>query len=617
MLVSHLRTLVGSILLLLAVHVHSASGAVWINEFHYDNDGTDAGEFIELAYTTDPTGYSIVLYNGADGLTYGTLSMPDKSSPSGVEFYVFTDGPNFIQNGSPDGDGIALINADDVVVEFISYEGTFKALDGPAMGTTSTNIGVREDGNTPVGSSLQRIGEGCEAGKFGWNGNGPAPESPGDVNAQQTFTCGGGEFTAWINEIHYENVGADVGEFAEIAYTTGLDITGYTIVLYNGSPTSLGTQYDKKSVTAGTTSSGGITFTSVSIDGFQNGADAIALVATTGNVVQFLSYEGSFSATEGPADGMESDDIGVSEGSSTEVGQSLQLTGQGCKAADFAWGGPIGETPGEINADQIIDCTVGVIDDPHFKTWAGTFYDFMGGCDLVLIHAPQYFIDDPDHRVGLTIHIRTTVRHKFSFIESAVVQIGNEEALEVGSFGQYSLDGISNAQDMTFAGMPVNHTTPSKHIQLFEISLNDATVEAIVLRVFKDWVSVKLVSPHPDKFRGSGGMMGDPKSGSLFGRDGATVFSTSDTSAFAGEWQVRGDSEEPNLFKTKREPQFPMACAMPKSDDAAVSRGRRLGEMISRAAAEEACTGWNANKKLCVHDVMATGDLDLAAAGAF
>src|SRR5687768_8667852 len=44
-----------------------AATAVFINEIHYDNTGTDAGEFVEVAGPagTDLTGYSIVLYNGA------------------------------------------------------------------------------------------------------------------------------------------------------------------------------------------------------------------------------------------------------------------------------------------------------------------------------------------------------------------------------------------------------------------------------------------------------------------------------------------------------------------------------------------------------------------------
>jgi 5'-nucleotidase len=62
-----------------------------------------------------------------------------------------TDG---LQNGSPDG--VALVNRAGAVVEFLSYEGTFTATNGPAQGLTSTDIGVSEKGTEPAGQSLQR-----------------------------------------------------------------------------------------------------------------------------------------------------------------------------------------------------------------------------------------------------------------------------------------------------------------------------------------------------------------------------------------------------------------------------------------------------------------------------
>ena len=50
-------------------------------------------------------------------------------------------------------------------------------------------------------------------------------------------------------------------------------------------------------------------------NGIQNGSpDGIALVDASGAVMQFLSYEGTLTAVGGPADGLTSTDIGVSEG---------------------------------------------------------------------------------------------------------------------------------------------------------------------------------------------------------------------------------------------------------------------------------------------------------------
>jgi hypothetical protein len=56
---------------------------VFINEIHYDNNGIDANEAIEIAGPagTDLSGWSLVLYNGATGKS--TIQMPSAvSSPT-------------------------------------------------------------------------------------------------------------------------------------------------------------------------------------------------------------------------------------------------------------------------------------------------------------------------------------------------------------------------------------------------------------------------------------------------------------------------------------------------------------------------------------------------------
>ncbi|WP_456463123.1 hypothetical protein, partial [Lutibacter sp.] len=44
--------------------------------------------------------------------------------------------------------------------------------------------------------------------------------------------------TIFINEIHYDNTGADVDEGVEIAGPSGTDLSGYKVHLYNGSDSS-------------------------------------------------------------------------------------------------------------------------------------------------------------------------------------------------------------------------------------------------------------------------------------------------------------------------------------------------------------------------------------------
>ena len=77
----------------------------------------------------------------------------------------------------------------------------------------------------------------------------------------------------------------------------------------------------------------------------------MALVNGT-TLVQFLSYEGSFTAVGGPANGVASTDIGVTETGLEPLGQSLQLQGSGSIYQDFTWAGPFTSSPGAVNAGQ-------------------------------------------------------------------------------------------------------------------------------------------------------------------------------------------------------------------------------------------------------------------------
>ncbi len=132
---------------------------VFISEFHYDNDGTDTGEFVEITASagTDLTGWQVVLYNGNGGAVYDTRSLSGVvvEQSDGLGTVVIDYPSNGIQNGSPDG--IALVNPDGAVVEFLSYEGSFAAVGGPADGLVSTDIGAAESGSTAIGQSLQLI----------------------------------------------------------------------------------------------------------------------------------------------------------------------------------------------------------------------------------------------------------------------------------------------------------------------------------------------------------------------------------------------------------------------------------------------------------------------------
>jgi hypothetical protein len=453
--------------------------SAWINEFHYDNAGTDVGEFVEIAAAagTNLTGWTVVLYNGANGQSYNTRALTGTVSNQQNGFGTVSVGypTDGIQNGAPDA--IALIDPNGVVVEFVSYEGSFTAANGPAQGRVSTPIGASESG-TASGTSIGRIGSGDKAADFTWALI--SDDTPGGVNAGQTFgtvvvdrpgafavadatvtegnagttpivftvtrgadsnvaasvsytvqlpggatgasaadfaaptlagtlSFGANEFSKtitlnvagdlvneadetftvtlsaptngatladasavgtianddaavgpgapFINEIHYDNGGTDAGEAIEIAGPVGTNLAGWSLVLYSVSTgATQGTVYNTRALSGVIADQddgyGTLSFTYPS-NGIQNGAqDGVALVNPQGEVVQFLSYEGAFTASNGPAAGLTATDIGVFEDSASPLGHSLQLTGSGASAADFTWASASDDNFGAVNTNQ-------------------------------------------------------------------------------------------------------------------------------------------------------------------------------------------------------------------------------------------------------------------------
>ncbi|MBN2426534.1 MAG: T9SS type A sorting domain-containing protein [Calditrichaceae bacterium] len=178
-----------TLLFLLAFYAFVFAQNAWINEIHYDNSGTDVNEFLEIVLdsTANDTlsNYEIMLYRDT-GTIYGQKTLDDfqlgsKDSTFKIFYLVFP--LNGIQNG--DADGLCLAYKGKLVDgQFLSYEGTLTATEGPATGLTSTDIGVEEAGS-PAGHSLQLGGTGIMYEHFAWED--PQPETPGAVNANQTI----------------------------------------------------------------------------------------------------------------------------------------------------------------------------------------------------------------------------------------------------------------------------------------------------------------------------------------------------------------------------------------------------------------------------------------------
>ncbi|WP_420456115.1 CHRD domain-containing protein [Rubrivirga sp.] len=173
---------------------------------------------------------------------------------------------------------------------------------------------------------------------------------------------------AFINEFHYDNASTDEGEFVEIAVPDGTDVADLVLTLYNGNGGSEYGTFAGTSFMAGA-EAGDVTLYTVDTPGIQNGGpDGLALSTTGGTVLQFLSYEGSFAANNGPAMGIMSTDIGVSEDPAPAAGQSLQLTGDGEEYEDFTWTGPATATRGQVNNGQTFEEGGGGGDDDNVFT---------------------------------------------------------------------------------------------------------------------------------------------------------------------------------------------------------------------------------------------------------
>ncbi|WP_370090524.1 choice-of-anchor J domain-containing protein [Ekhidna sp.] len=161
---------------------------------------------------------------------------------------------------------------------------------------------------------------------------------------------------AWINEFHYDDASGDQNEMVEIVIenASSYTLSDFVVTKYNGSG---GASYGSDDVSTFIVGDVYGDFTLYYIiyptNGLQNGAPEGLDLSYQGTSLQFLSYEGTLTAVGGPADGLTSIDVGVSESGSVE-GSSLQLAGSGTLYSNFTWQDEATATPGIANNDQTI-----------------------------------------------------------------------------------------------------------------------------------------------------------------------------------------------------------------------------------------------------------------------
>ncbi len=202
-------------LVILCLMVTFAFGQLFINEIDYDQTGTDAAEYLELA---GPAGtynaVTVELVNGNNNSIYqsadlGSITLTDESN--GFGFYVVGvavvpnvdvtpagwPSENLIQNGAPDA---VVLRVGGAIVDAIAYEGEMTDADGNPMESATGDF-------SGIDSSMSRIGIDGSPWEYG-------PFSPGAVNANQTFDPS-------VNYPPQANAGAD--QSVESGATVTLD----------------------------------------------------------------------------------------------------------------------------------------------------------------------------------------------------------------------------------------------------------------------------------------------------------------------------------------------------------------------------------------------------------
>lgn len=245
--------------------------------------------------------------------------------------------------------------------------------------------------------------------------------------------------------------------------------------------------------------------------------------------------------------------------------------------------------------------------DPHFDTWNGDKFDFHGACDLVLFSNPGFA-----NGLGLNVHIRTTIKTWWSYIESAVVQIG-ENTIEIhggDKEAKYYVNGEKQGLDLqngetTLGEFPVSLFRITDHQGRIRVDLGDG--DAISMETYKNFVRVNMGSKTTQKWEGSAGLLGSFPEGKMFARDGKTIFGKEKANEYGLEWQVR--PSEGMLFHDMEGAQAPQQCVMPDK-----TQKRKLGEsMMSQEDAAEACAHVTfEDLDECIYDVLSTNDIDLA-----
>jgi K319-like protein/lamin tail-like protein/type IX secretion system substrate protein len=248
------------LIIMLLVAGVAAYGQLFINEIDYDQPGTDAAEYVELAGPAGTYNNVVIdLVNGNDGASYKTISLGNitlANESGGYGFYVvgvaavtnvdFTVTPetNLIQNGAPDG---VQLSVGGTIVDAVAYEGTLNDLSGNPMEVASVDYNDKWVG--AADTSLSRIG----LDNSPWVAT---ANTPGAINTGQVLAAG-------TNYPPTANAGSDQLVFVDVTVTldgSGSSDPNDNIASY------LWTQISGTTVTLANAAAVTTTFTAPSVD---------------------------------------------------------------------------------------------------------------------------------------------------------------------------------------------------------------------------------------------------------------------------------------------------------------------------------------------------------------
>ena len=157
----------------------------FISEIHYDNTGTDVGEFVEVEFPagTSSAGWTVVLYNGSGGAVYDADPLPAVSPPAGGPAVAVIDYPSQRHPervarrpgaGRPRRHrrGVPLLRGR-----------LHRRSAAPRTGMTSTDIGVSEAGTEARGLTPVASGYNTDDRALQWSG--PAREHQGRASTRR------------------------------------------------------------------------------------------------------------------------------------------------------------------------------------------------------------------------------------------------------------------------------------------------------------------------------------------------------------------------------------------------------------------------------------------------